>query len=122
MENHDSLTQADLAKSSAGKNPKMPEGWNPSDDSEDEYTPAATRNTAKKDEYAPALTRNTAKKDGYTPAATRNTAQKRVGDDEEESAGKLQMKKVKVNQSGAEGTASNIPLPPVKVTLKMDVN
>ena len=108
MENHDSLTQADLAKSSAGKNPKMPEGWNPSDDSEDEYTPAATRNTAKKDEYA--------------PAPTRNTAKKRVGDDEEETAGKLQMKKVKVNQSGAEGTASNIPLPPVKVTLKMDVN
>ena len=108
MENHDSLTQADLAKSRAGKNPKMPEGWNPSDDSEDEYTPAATRNTAKKDEYA--------------PAPTRNTAKKRVGDDEEETAGKLQMKKVKVNQSGAEGTASNIPLPPVKVTLKMDVN
>jgi len=114
------LSKADLAKSSAGKNPKMPEGWNPSDDSEDEYTPAATRNTAKKDEYAPAPTRNTAKKDEYTPAATRNTAQKRVGDDEEETAGKLQMKKVKVNQSGAEGTASNIPLPPVKVKPEKD--
>ena len=87
--------QLDVAKNRGGvKFPKMPEGWNPSDDSEDEYTPAATR----------------------------NTAQKRVGDDEEETAGKLQMKKVKVNQSGAEGTASNIPLPPVKATLKMDVN
>ena len=26
----------------------MPEGWNPSDDSEDEYTPAPTRDVAKK--------------------------------------------------------------------------
>ena len=88
-------------KSSTGKNPKMPEGWNPSDDSEDEYTPASTRNTAKKDEY--------------TPAPTRNTAKKRVGDTEEDTGGKMQMKKAKVNQPGTEGNASNIPLPPVKV-------
>ena len=100
----------------------MPEGWNPSDDSEDEYTPAAARKVAKKDEYTPAANRNTAKKDEYIPAATRNTAKKRVGDDEEDTAGKLQMKKVKVDQPGAEGTASNIPLPSVKVTLKMGVN
>jgi len=41
--------QVDLAASGGGeKRPKMPEGWNPSDDSEDEYTPATTRNVAQK--------------------------------------------------------------------------
>ena len=71
---------------------KMPEGWNPSDDSEDEYTPAATRDAAKK----------------------------RAGDND--SGEKLCVKKAKVNQPGTEGTASSIPLPPVKVTREKDVN
>ena len=45
----DRFTQTFLVKSSGGgKYPKMPEGWNPSDDSEDEYTPASTRNVAQK--------------------------------------------------------------------------
>ena len=45
----DRFTQTDLVKSSGGgKYPKMPEGWNPSDDSEDEYTPASTGDMAHK--------------------------------------------------------------------------
>ena len=65
----------------------MPEGWNPSDDSEDEYTPAPTRDVAKK----------------------------RVGDNSENSGGdlKLGVKKVKVNHQPV--TESFSSLPPVKV-------
>jgi len=37
-----------VKSSGGGKYPKMPEGWNPSDDSEDEYTPASTRDMAQK--------------------------------------------------------------------------
>jgi len=85
------LTKGDLAKSiGGGKYPQMPEGWNPSDDSEDEYTPAATRDAAKK----------------------------RAGDND--SGEKLCVKKAKVNQPGTEGTASSIPLPPVKVKPEKD--
>ena len=37
-----------MKSSGGGKYPKMPEGWNPSDDSEDEYTPASTGDMAHK--------------------------------------------------------------------------
>ena len=80
------FTQLDVAKNNGGvKFPKMPEGWNPSDDSEDEYTP------------------------------TRDVAKKRVGDNGENSLGnKLGVKKVKVNHQPVTESSSSHPLVKVK--------
>ena len=73
MKNPDCITQDGAGKISVGgKYPKMPEGWNPSDDSEDEYTPAATRDAAKK----------------------------RAGDNGEGGGEELHVKKAKVTQPG----------------------